>query len=139
MKRRLSSILVPIYKLTLIVVVAYSLFLTFYDFSKVGKLGLLLLVGFCGVWYFLTFDWKSVYLSEGQLTVSNFRKRIEIPLSNVDVVEASSWWGLRPRTITLYLKSPSEFGKRIVFVPRLGGLEASEMTEELRQLLAAHR
>jgi len=139
MKRRLSSILVPIYKLTFILVVAYGLFLTFYDLSKVGKLGLLFLLAFCGVWYLLIFDWKNVYLNDGRLSVSNFWKRIEIPLSNVDVVEASSWWGLQPRTITLYLKSPSEFGKRIVFVPRLGGLEASELSEELRQLLAAHR
>ena len=75
-------------------VVVCSLFLTFYDFSKVGKLGLLFLVAICGVWYLLTFDWKSVYLNEGQLTVSNFRKSIEIPLSNIDVVEASSWGGL---------------------------------------------
>jgi len=139
MKRRLSSILVPIYKLTFILVLAYGLFLTLYDFSKIGKLGLLFLLAFCGIWYLLVFDWKTVYLKGGRLSVSNFRKKIEIPLSDVDVVEASSWWGLRPRTITIYLKSPSEFGKRIVFVPRLGGLEASEMTEELRQLIAAHR
>ena len=90
MKRRLSSILVPIYKFGFIFLVAYVLFLAISDFRKMGILGLLSLLAVCGVWYLFTFDWKSVYVEDGRLLVSNFRKRIEIPLSNVDAVEPSS-------------------------------------------------
>src|ERR1044071_2276971 len=139
MKRRLSSILVLLYKLIFIFVLTYGLFWLFYDLRHAASPGLSFLFFWCAIWYVLTFRWKSVYLKGDSLSISNYLKRVEIPLSNVDSVEASSWWGWQPRTITLYLKTSSEFGDRIVFVPRLGGMEAGEIAEELRNLAAPYK
>jgi hypothetical protein len=54
----------------------------------------------------------------------------------VKEIKASSWWGWQPRTITMTLKSRSEFGDHIVFVPRGVGLGSSEVEQELKRLLA---
>ena len=80
-----------------------------------------------------------MYLKGDALSVSNYLKRIEIPLANLESVEASSWWGWQPRTITVRLKSATEFGKSIVFVPRFGGYGAGEIANELKALIAAWR
>ncbi len=93
----------------------------------------------CSIWNLVTFRWKSVYLKNDALSVSNYLRKIEIPLSNIESVKASSWWGWQPRTITVRLKFPSEFGEKIVFVPRGGGFGADEAADELRHLFASHR
>ena len=72
------------------------------------------------------------------LLVSNHVKRIEISLSEISSVEESSWWGSSPRTVTLKLKSKSEFGQEIAFVPRGFGFLATDSANELRLLLKNH-
>lgn len=142
MKRRLSSIITPFYKAFPFLLVLYGLFWLIYDFQEsVASLGgFILYFLVCAVCWFFTFRWKSVSLKGDVLSVSNYLKRREIPLANLERVDASSWWwGSNPRTITIRLKSPSEFGDRIVFVPRLAGLEAGEIADELRNLIAANR
>lgn len=59
---------------------------------------------------------KWVSVDEAFVYVSCLKKEIRIPLSNIDKIESSEW--ARPKEITLWLKSPSEFGQKIVFVPR---------------------
>lgn len=61
---------------------------------------------------FFSFPLKSVKLDDHHLHVSNYRKKILIPLSNV---EGLSQMG---RFVTITLKSPSEFGKEIRFMTR---------------------
>jgi hypothetical protein len=139
MNRRLSSILVPFYKLIFLSVLLLGLYWLFFNFNNGSKLGMLFLFLWCAVWYVSTFHWKSVYLTEDSLSVSNYLKRIEIPFTNIESVTASGWLGGRPSTIKLKLKSPSEFGESIVFVPRLAGFEASEIADELRQLMVSRR
>jgi len=139
MKRRLSSIITPFYKVLPFLLVPYGLFWLIYDFRIASLGGIILYFLVCAAWYFFTFRWKSVYLKGEVLSVSNYLKKLEIPLANLESVDASSWWGSYPRTITIRLKSPSEFGDRIIFVPRLGGLEAREITDELRNLIAPNR
>ena len=90
----------------------------------------------CVIWYVLTYRWKSVYLAGSTLYVSNYLKKVKIPLSEVKEIKASSWWGWQPRTVTMTLKARSEFGDRIVFVPRGVGLGDSEVEQELKRLLA---
>ena len=133
MKRRLSSLAVPISKVWLVAIIGYVLYLAITDFTKVGLLGLIMQLGTCGVVFLIIFDWKNVYVEGNRLIVTRFRKRIIFPLADVVGVEPSRWSA--PRTITLYLKSPSDFGSKIVFVPRLIGPSASE----LRELIAAQR
>jgi hypothetical protein len=65
------------------------------------------------MWFASRLKWVSV--DEGTIYVAGLRTEVQIPLSEVDTVESSSMW--RPKQITLRLKSPSPFGKKIVFVP----------------------
>jgi hypothetical protein len=139
MKKRLSSIITPFYKVIPFIFVPYGLFWLIYDFRSATLGAIIFFFFWCAIWFLLTFRWKSVYLGGGSLSVSNYLKRIEIPLANVESVDASSWWGWQPRTVTVRLKSATEFGESIVFVPRLGGLEAGDIADELRALIAARR
>jgi hypothetical protein len=100
-------------------------------FSVVALIGVV--VGFFNIrgdlWFFLIFwpvttAWllwfatrlKWVSVDESFIYAAGLRKEIQIPLSEVDRVEASYMW--RPKQITLWLKSPSAFGRKIVFVPQ---------------------
>jgi len=58
---------------------------------------------------------KVVHIDENFLYVSNFLKEIAIPLSNICEVTESLWSNVHP--VTIHLKSPSEFGNKIVFMP----------------------
>lgn len=115
---------------------SYGLYRLTDGFRSSELSGLAFLALWCVIWYAVTARWKSVYLAGGTLYVSNYLKKVEIPLSDVKEVKASSWWGWQPRTITMTLKSKSEFGDRIVFVPRGLGLGGSEVEQELKRLLA---
>ena len=87
----------------------------------------------CGVFYALTYRWKNVHLQDQTLRVSNYIKRINIPVSSIKDVKASSRWGGQPRTIKITLWKDTAFGKTIIFVPRLLGFAASQTEQELRQ------
>jgi hypothetical protein len=139
MKRRLSSIITPFYKVIPFIFLPYGLFWLVYDFRSASLGGIIFFFLWCGIWFLFTHHWKSVYVENDVLSVSNYLKRIKVPLSDVESVEASSWWGWQPRTITVLLKLPSEFGESIVFVPRLGGLAAGEITDELHKLIASDK
>jgi hypothetical protein len=97
--------------------------------------GVFAILFICTIGYLLTFRWKSVYLEGNSLFVFNYLKQIEIPVTNIASIDASYWWESSPRTITLKLKSPSEFGNEIVFVPKPYGYMATETAYQLRQFL----
>lgn len=140
MKKRLSSILVPIYKLIFVFVLAVladGIYWLFKDFGNTSKSALIFLFVFCAVWYLGTFRWKSIHLRGDTLVISNYLKKIAIPLSEVENVKASSFWGWQPQTITLTLKSESAFGKKIIYVPRGAGLHAKPFADELRQIVTS--
>lgn len=59
---------------------------------------------------------KVVYLDGERLWVSNFRRRIPIPLSEIESVEEIRWLNIHP--IILNLNRSTEFGDRIVFMPQ---------------------
>ena len=139
MKRRLSSIITPFYKIIPFIFVPYGIFWLVYDFRGASLGGMSFFFLWCALWLALTFRWKSVYLEGDSLAVSNYLNRVKIPLAKVESVDASSRWGWQPRTVTIRLKSVTEFGESIVFVPRLGGMEAGEIADELRALIAARR
>jgi hypothetical protein len=78
---------------------------------------------------------KSVYLNSNSLLVSNYLKRIEIPLSNIEDVSRPE--NSSHQRITIYLRSPSEFGDKIVFMPPL--FMGHEIVEKLRNRLGIDR
>ena len=139
MKRRLSSVITPFYKAVPFILVPYGIFWLVYDFRSASLGGIVFFFLWCAVWFLLTRRWKSVYLEGNVLSVSNYLKRVKIPLADVDSVEASSWWGWQPRTVTVRLKSANEFGDSIVFVPRGAGMSAGRIADELQWKIEALR
>src|SRR3954464_4651449 len=99
MKKQLSSIVTPFYKVVPFVVGIYFLFLAITEFNRFGIAAVLFLCLWCTIWYLGTHRWKSVYLEDDTLRVSNYIKRITIPVREIEQVRASSWWGRQPRTI----------------------------------------
>ncbi len=65
--------------------------------------------------------YKKVSVDDEFLYVSNYRKEIKIPVSNIGDVTQIKWYRTRP--VTIYLKSDSEFGREIVFTPKLNGFQ----------------
>ena len=136
---RLSSILVPIYKLVPILISVIIIYWLIQDFGNITQPGILFLFLFGVIWFVVTFRWKSVYVSGSSLIVSNFLERIEVPFDQVENVEASSFWGLQPQTVKVVLKTESAFGSELIYVPRWLGLNAKPFAEELQRLLASKR
>ena len=58
---------------------------------------------------------KEVSVDEDFLYVSNYLKEVAIPLSEIQDVTENVWVNIHP--VTIHLKSPSEFGDKIVFMP----------------------
>jgi len=58
---------------------------------------------------------KFVSIDDDFLYVSDARKQIQIPLTDIHTVNEN--FMTRPKLITLRLSHPSEFGTKIVFVP----------------------
>ncbi len=72
-----------------------------------------LAVGIWALWRFCI-HLKKVSLTNTHLVVSNYRQTIQIPLSEMENVGQFLW--INPPLITIHLKSPSKFGKKIEFV-----------------------
>lgn len=66
-----------------------------------------------------TMRYKKVAIDNEFLYVSNYRKEIKIPLSTISDVTEIKW--IRTRPITIYLKNESEFGRKIIFTPKMNG------------------
>ena len=58
---------------------------------------------------------KTVSVDDNFLYVSNYLKEISIPLSDIYDVTENVWFNNHP--VTIHLRSPSEFGDKIVFIP----------------------
>jgi hypothetical protein len=90
------------------------------------------------LWYASRLKWVSV--DENFVYASGVRKEIRIPLSEVESVDVS--YMQNPKRITLQLKSPTEFGRKIAFIPRQRLFESMRdghpVADELRALLKAH-
>jgi hypothetical protein len=78
---------------------------------------------------------KEVSVDENFLYVSNYVKEISIPLSQIQDVTENRWLNSHP--ITIHLRSPSEFGDKIVFMPKVRFLafwSSHPVVSELRTL-----
>lgn len=79
---------------------------------------------------------KKVNMDSKNLYVSNYFKEIIIPLSEMSAVDENRWINIHP--VTIHLKSESEFGKKIVFMPssRMFGFFSSHpIVSELRSFI----
>jgi len=137
MKRRLSSIVNPFYKFTPLVMLGYCLFLVTYDYRAESLPAAVFCLLLFGLLAKLSSRLKQVSLAGDTLYVSNYLRQIRIPLSEVASVEASSIWGWHPLTVAITLRKPTEFGGRVVFVPRGLGYSADEVVADIRAAVAA--
>ena len=69
----------------------------------------------CVFIYWICIRLKEVSVDDDFLYVSNYRKEIAIPLSEIYDVTENVWVNIHP--VTIHLRSPSEFGDKIVFMP----------------------
>jgi hypothetical protein len=132
-----AKVIFPLLWLTL---VGFIMVLAFVDRSNANsslEWGLLFfwlfaLLCFC----FMSFPLKAVKLDGDQLLVSNYRKQIQVPLSNVEGVSQLGSF------VTLTLKCASEFGDEIRFMTRFDlksdfltlGFGQHPVVKELKQL-----
>ena len=79
------------------------------------------LIGLVGVvsMYMTVMRYKKVSVDENFLYVSNYRKEIKISVSEIADVIETKW--VRTRPVTIHLKNDSEFGRKIVFMPKFNG------------------
>ncbi|HMS39915.1 MAG TPA: hypothetical protein PKE69_06805 [Pyrinomonadaceae bacterium] len=128
MKRELSSkqtfflkIILPIF----FTVIFTAAILVIIVSSKKGEILPLIiifpLIGLIGIFsmYFTVMRYKKVSVDERFLYVSNYRKEIKIPVSSIADVTETKW--VRTRPITIHLKNDSEFGRKIIFTPKMNG------------------
>jgi hypothetical protein len=83
---------------------------------------------------------KLVSIDDAFLYVSDYRKEIQIPFSQIESVAEN--FLTKPKLILLKLISPSEFGGKIVFIPPLqlfGAWRSHPMVSELKHISTAHR
>jgi hypothetical protein len=59
---------------------------------------------------------KRVVMTDGELRISNYRREIVVPLSDVDEVTENRWVNLHPVTVQFVRRT--DFGYRIVFMPK---------------------
>lgn len=71
------------------------------------------------IYYFTVSKFMAVAVDESFLYVSNFLKEISIPLSNIRDVTEIIW--LKGNPVTIHLRTPSEFGSKITFIPKSKG------------------
>ena len=79
---------------------------------------------------------KRVRVGTDAIYVSNFRKEIRIPFEEITEVTENRLINSRP--ITIYFRHPTDFGRRIVFMPMLRGwrpFESHAIVGELKALV----
>jgi hypothetical protein len=71
--------------------------------------------GFC--WYWWGIRLKRVDVDDQWLYVSNYLREIQVALRDIEEVSENRWVNIRP--ITVSFRRDTEFGPRIVFMPRV--------------------
>ncbi len=118
MRRKLSSAMTPIFKFVLpVVIVAFCLNAAFRVGVPNGWPVILVMTLMLLVWYFFAGRLLVVQLDDKSLYVSNYRREIEIPLSEVAKVVENKL--INTRNVTIYLTRPSAFGSQITFMPEV--------------------
>lgn len=139
MKRELSSKQTFFLKIILPIIFgaffAATLFLIIFRGQIVLVSVLLLMIFGMTAMYFTLMRYKKVSVDDDFLYISNYRKEIKIPVSEIAEVTEIKW--VRTRPITIHLKTDSEFGRKIVFMPKFNGFRIvadNPMIAELKAL-----
>ncbi|MGY3265537.1 hypothetical protein [Lysobacter sp. HA35] len=85
--------------------------------------------------YTLAIGLKRVSLRGDSLVISNFRREIIVPISDLERVSGSVF--INPELVWLHFKHDTGFGKKIIFAPRhrwFRGFSRHPVVEELNRL-----
>jgi hypothetical protein len=81
---------------------------------------------------------KQVAVDDRFLYVSDYSDSEEVTIPLSDIVRVTQWRGRTLRTVTVYLRSPSKFGQRIQFQPKIEAWgwawKEDKVVQELRTL-----
>ena len=97
------------------------------------------MIVFLFFYFKISFPLKHVWLGHGHIIVKNFSRKITIPLYSIVSVKENRW--LNPHYVVIRLRSDTEFGQKITFIPdRKAGdafrfLKDSKVTEQLKQAI----
>lgn len=86
--------------------------------------------------YWICIRLKTVSVDENFLYVSNYIKEISIPLNDIYNVTENRWINIHP--VTLHLKKASEFGDKIIFMPKIrlfAFFRSHPVVEELKEMV----
>jgi hypothetical protein len=118
MRRKLSSAMTPIFKFGMpIFIVAFCLNAAFRVGVPNGWPAILVMILLLVVWYFFAGRLLVVQVDDTSLYVSNYRREVEIPLSEVAKVVENKL--INTRNVTIHLTRPSAFGSQITFMPEV--------------------
>lgn len=67
-----------------------------------------------GFWIWMSWKLKKVSIDDRNLYVSNYRTEVTVPIT--DIEDVREFLLSEPRRVTIYLKQPTEFGSKIVFL-----------------------
>ena len=143
MPRRISSLLTFFHKFGLPVLFIISFldvmvtFLTVRRPSSFLDMIFVFLVAILFVGYTVWLGWalKKVSIDNDNLYVSNYRKEITIPLS--EIADVTEFLFSESRRVTIHLRKPTEFGQKIIFLATyrlFSFFSAHPIVEELRQI-----
>ena len=112
------KIVFPAFWILLFGFATLTLFLGGADGPNAPPKWLVLFVWIAGAAYICwsCFRLKEVSVDDNYLYVSNYFKEIAIPLTEIYDVTENVWLQMHP--VTIHLRSPSEFGNKIVFMPK---------------------
>lgn len=86
------------------------------DISRTKVMLFWILGGIVGtIWIVRSPKLMRMWMSDGHLYASDFRREIEILPGDIASVTQNTWDRVRP--ITIYLREPSPFGRQIRFLP----------------------
>jgi Co/Zn/Cd efflux system component len=112
------------------------------DFKAVPPIFLVFWIAFTALELWTAWHIKSVLLDETnkKLYVSNYRKEISIPFSDIERVTQFPFHD--PKKVTIHLRTPTEFGQKIVFLATYqffsGFLKEHPIVDELRNISSSN-
>ena len=132
MPRRISTLLTFPYKFISPIFLVFWLFVVMEARDLVFLVFGVLIFGF-NVW--LSWGLKKISIDDNNLYVSNYRREITIPITEIDDVR--EFILSEPRRVTIHLKNPTEFGQKIIFLATyrwFAFLSPHPIVDELTQL-----
>ena len=142
MRRRISSL--HTFSTKFVVPVVAPVFVLFFFFveASFGNVSpesvvfrIIVLASFFLYFYFISWQIKYVAIDSDNLYVSNYFREITVPIADIDHV--TEFLLSEPRRITIQLRTPSEFGPKIVFLGTYRGfafLSPHPIVDELQSL-----